>query len=440
MGDKARIQVFEPSGVWRENISLSGLSSTGKVTALAVDSAGNMFVKDEEASGVREIVAGGAEKATQFDAGSNNVEAIALDSSADLVVGDSSGGFHVLKFDGAGKELASFGSKTLSEAKGMTFSGVLNELYVSSSESKIWVLPAPPSGPLVEPGSQTASAGQRGHAEVAATVNPEGNETTYRFQYVSETAFRASGYAGASSTPEASIGAKFEDQALSASLSGLTPAQPITTASSPQRNGTATGPDQVFTEIAPALIDGPWASNVASTSATLSAEINPLGASTEYVLEYGTTGSYGQTLTGNVGAGEAPVLVSYHRQELLPGTVYHYRIVTHNEVGTVEGPYHTFTTQLAGGESWRCRRARMGSLVVAPKKKGALIEPPEGYGLIQAASDGDSISYQASVPVGADPLGYGQNSQVYSIRSSNGWESKAVSLPRSPPEGGEPYG
>ena len=335
VGDTARVQVFALSGTWQESISLAGLSSTGRIEALAVDAAGDIFLKDGEASGVRELAPNGTEKA-QLDAGSSSVETLATDASGDLLVGDSAGGFHVLTFDPAGVQLASFASHTVTGTRGMAFSesaGAAGEVYVSDAQlSDVWALPVPAPGPLVEPDSGSATPGQRGTATLEASVNPEGDATTFRFEYVDQAHFQVGGYAGASSTPAAVIGSSFEDQSASAALTGLVPGatyhyRVLATNS----KGTSTGPDQTFTAIPPALIEGPWATSVTSTSATLSASIDPLGASTDYRLEFGTSPAYGQTSTGNVGSGNGPVLVSAHRQGLQPATTYHYRVVTENQ-------------------------------------------------------------------------------------------------------------
>lgn len=444
VGDKARVQVFEPSGAWKENISLAGLSATGKVKALAVDASGDVFVKDEGVPGVREFNPGGTEKTAEFDTGSESVEAIALDGSGDLFVGDSSGGFHVLEYDSAGNELASFGSKTLTASGGMAFSNATGELYVSGErefegpinredEPKVWVLTVPSPGPLVEPGSASATPGLRGTATLEASVNPEGNETTYRFEYVDEAHFQTSGYASASSTPPVSIGSGFEDRSASSSLTGLVPGAiyhyRILASNS---KGTTSSADRTFTETPPALVDGPWAANVASTSATLAAEIDPLGASTEYRLEYGTSTSYGHVLSGDVGEGMANVSISYHRQELEPDTTYHYRLVTNNEVGTVEGLDHTFTTQVVSGQGSMLPDGRAWELVSPPDKKGAAIELFNAFSLpTQAASDGSGIIYLTQGPqVGEDPGGRSIASYVLSRRGSGGWKSEDITLPR----------
>ncbi len=380
VGDKARVEVFEPSGVWRENISLVGLSATGKVTALAVDASGNVFVKDEGVAGVHEFAADGVEQSTQFDANSNSVEALALNASGDLFVADSTGGFHVLMYNANGNMMASFGSTTAGGTNGMAFSAALGELYVSNpSGNNVWILQPPAPGPLVESGSESATPGLRGTATLDATVNPEGSETTYQFEYVDQARYQNSGFADASTSPVVSAGASFEDQLASAKLSGLTPGTTYDyRIVATNQQGTAIGPTQTVTPEPPALIEGPWATEVTSTSVTLAARINPLGANTEYLLEYGTNLGYGHVLTGDVGEGMGYTSVSYPLQEFQPGLTYHYRIVARNEVGVVEGADHTFTTQPAGGEEVGLPDGRAWELVSPPDKKGAAMEPVQG--------------------------------------------------------------
>jgi hypothetical protein len=439
VGDRARVEVFEPSGAWRENISLAGLSSTSQVTALAVDASGDMFVKDREVSGVRELEPNGIAKATQFDAGSESVEALALDGSGDLFVGDSSGGFPVLEYGPAGEELSSFGSKTVTATQGMAFADGSGQLYVGNfiEESDVWILTPPPPGPLVEPGSVSASPGERGRAGLEATIDPEGSETAYRFEYVTEANFQADGYAGASSTSPVSIASGlFEDHPANTELTGLVPGDTyhyrvVATSS----KGTTSGPDQTFTEVPSALIVGPWASDLAATSVTLAAEINPLGSGTEYRLEYGTSTAYGQTLSGTV-EGTSSVPVSYHRQGLSPSTTYHYRLVTHNEVGTIEGPDHTFTTQPASVEPTLVD-GRAWELVSLPEKKGALIEPSDSHGPVQAASDGSQITYTATEPLGENVEGRSNLSQVLSSHGPAGWVSESINVRRRLAKEGE---
>jgi hypothetical protein len=458
VGDRARVQVFEPSGVWRENISLSALSSEGKVTALAVNFAGDVFVKDEGVPGVREFEPGGIEMATRFDQGSEAVEAIALDAAGDVFVSENKANFgepcscRFLKYSPSGEELAVFDARPLTFlAPSMVFDDALGELFVYGGDGSqtgfgVWAFAVPPAGPVVVSGSEKATPGLRGTATVEASVNPEGSETTYRFEYVDGAQYEANGFAGASSTPATSIGSSFDDQPAGVELKGLVPGDTYhyrVVATSSQ--GTARGPDQAFATIPPALIEGPWASSVASTSATLSARIDPLGASTSYRLEYGMSTSYGRVLlSGNAGEGMGYVSIgSYHLQELQPGTTYHYRVVTSSEVGTVDGPDQAFTTQLAGGNELTLLDGRAWELASPPNKSGAFIDPRfwvADLG-IQAASNGGAIAYLASEPLGEHKAGNGGiGSQVLSVRGPDGWHSTDLAIPmakwgsEAPPE------
>jgi hypothetical protein len=447
VGDKARVQVFEPSGVWRENVSLSALSSTGSVTALTVDSIGDMFVKDDGVAGVRELEPDGTEKGFQFDAGSNSVEALALDGSGDVFVADSSGGEHVLEYDLTGKELDSVASPA-GTVHGMAYASTQGDLYVSGYrelarteyENAVWVLTPPVSGPpTIEAGSVSAAGEPRGRASLTAKFNPGDFETTYHFEYVDETDFNTGGYANASSTPNVAVGPGLEEQSPSVALTGLVAGATyhyrfVATNS----KGTVTGADETFTETPAALVGGPWVTSVAATSATFGAEVNPLGVSTEYRLEYGTSASYGESVSGSVGGSEGYVAIGFHRQGLSPGMLYHYRVVTHNEFGTTESADHTFITQSASVASV-LPDGRVWELVSPADKKGAVIEPFESGGTrTQAADDGGAITYLAEGPsFGEGASGKIKWTQIISRRRHEGWKSEDLTVAGNLPENGE---
>jgi hypothetical protein len=438
VGDRARVEVFEPSGAWRENVSLTGLSATGTVTALAVGAAGDMFVADEGISGVRELEPGGIEKATQFDAGSKSIEAIALSKSGELFVADGSGGIHFAVYEASGSQLSIFGSKTASSAYGIAYSDSVNQLYAAAGGT-VWVLTPPAPGPTVE--SESATPELRGAASLFVTVNPEGNSTTVHFEYVDEKHFQESGYASATSTAAQTIGSGFTEEHVEAHLpvKALVPGttyhwRAVAVDASSRK---ATGADQIFEEIPAALIDGPWASNVAGTSATLSAKIDPQGASTSYRLEYGLGSSYEHTFNGNVGDGTGYVQISYHIQGLQPLASYHYRLVTESEVGNVETVVHAFTTQAASTE-FKLPDGRAWELVSPPTKKAASIGKclPGCYWLTEAASDGNGITYTVNEPLGEGTTGHIFGAQILSTRTSGGWRTENVAARVDlPPEG-----
>lgn len=94
----------------------------------------------------------------------------------------------------------------------------------------------------------------------------------------------------------------------------------------------------------PSVSTGP-ATNIRNHSATLNGSVNPNGASTQYWFEYGPTTTYGgATSHHSAGSGTASVAVHLTPGGLLPGTVYHYRLVAQNGFGTTTGRDRTFKT------------------------------------------------------------------------------------------------
>jgi hypothetical protein len=184
-----------------------------------------------------------------------------------------------------------------------------------------------------------------------------------------------------------------------------------------------------------------WTSNVASTSATLNAMINPEGSATSYDFEYGISESYGTRIPepeGEVGHGTTAVAVEAHLQDLQPHTTYHFRVVASSEGVTDRGVDNTFTTQSAE-EEMVLPDNRVWELVSPATKDGALIPPiVEGGGLVQAAEDGDAITY-LSVGVAKSareqeepPAGNANETQVLSVRNRNGdWSSRDIATPHA---------
>ena len=88
------------------------------------------------------------------------------------------------------------------------------------------------------------------------------------------------------------------------------------------------------------------AAGVTASSAQLAAIINPNYVSTEVSFEYGTTTSYGTSVSATQSPinGNNNVTVSANLSPLLPGTIYHYRVKAVNSVGTTYSNDLTFTT------------------------------------------------------------------------------------------------
>jgi hypothetical protein len=204
-------------------------------------------------------------------------------------------------------------------------------------------------------------------------------------------------------------------------------------------NGTNPGSpeqDHEFTTHGPGLRDAS-VTDVASTSATFDATIDPHGAPASYYFQYGTTTAYGSDVPvppgEAIGAGEGDVEVApHHVQGLASGTVYHYRLVVISEAvpgeaETYYGPDEVFTTQTAtvselpDGRHWE--------MVSPPDKQGARLQPILENGVEQAASGGGVFAYLADIPTEQQPEGNTNKVQVLSTRGPEGWSTRDIALP-----------
>jgi alpha-tubulin suppressor-like RCC1 family protein/phosphodiesterase/alkaline phosphatase D-like protein len=88
------------------------------------------------------------------------------------------------------------------------------------------------------------------------------------------------------------------------------------------------------------------ATDITGTSATLHGLVNPAWSDVSISFEYGLDASYGMTqpATPGVASGNKDVAVSAGISGLLPGTVYHFRVVVSGHGGVVRGRDLTFLT------------------------------------------------------------------------------------------------
>jgi hypothetical protein len=193
-------------------------------------------------------------------------------------------------------------------------------------------------------------------AQLSAQVNPNGQETTYAFQYATDEAL----------TSAATIAG---ESPLSEELREAVPAGVIVTGLQPDTtyyyralatNATGTGEAeavQSFTTLALPIVTTGEAQGVTRTGATLTGGVDPGGAPTTYHFAYVPASGY-QAQAANPYAGGAttpesesvgsdyaghavaPTLLG----ELRPGVTYDYALVATNSVGTTIGPNATFTT------------------------------------------------------------------------------------------------
>jgi hypothetical protein len=83
----------------------------------------------------------------------------------------------------------------------------------------------------------------------------------------------------------------------------------------------------------------------AQTGAVLHGTVNPNGSATTYVFQWGLTNAYGVTSASHsAGRKNAVVAVETTATALIPGTVYHYRVIASNRSGISVGRDRTFRT------------------------------------------------------------------------------------------------
>jgi WD40-like Beta Propeller Repeat len=442
VGDRERVQEFSPEGVFIASFSLEG----GYTSSLAVDGAGDLYVvsKEGELSSLREYDSSGVLLRT-LDA-EGQPKAVTLDGSGDVFVEDALNNVHrMLEYGPGGEQLASYDTGMRNNrGDGIAFSESLDMLYLienlsGEGRSDVRLLAPPVPGPeLVDHGS--VSGIEPLSVTLNATVNPEGVATTYRFEYG-----LTSSYGSSAPTPEGSLSASFNEEPVSVVLTKLTAGTTYhyRVVASDAKGHVATGPDEVFTTQQPVLIDSVSATNVAATSATFEALLNPLGVEASYRLEYDTSEyvpggpSHGTVaIEGSLGSGSSDVPVSVHVDGLLPGTVYHYRVVARDTregvAYTVASSDETLTTQNVGG-GLGLPDGRRWEMVSPADKKGAQILAIGQYSgegaVIESAADGGALTYMTAAPTEAEPQGYDNYEQVLSSRGSGGWGSSDISIP-----------
>jgi hypothetical protein len=178
-------------------------------------------------------------------------------------------------------------------------------------------------------------------ATVNGTVNPEGQSTTYYFEYGTSTSY-------GSQTSMAGAGSGTADVKVSTAIESLTPNTTYhyrVVASN--ASGTMLGADVSFkTPKPPApVVVTRHATSVAQTSAILNGTVNPEGQATSYVFQYGTSTAYGaQTPSASAGPGTKTIVVSAAIGALAPNTTYHYRLVATSVNGTTLGHDTAFKT------------------------------------------------------------------------------------------------
>ena len=465
VGDRAadRVQRFNPDGAFVEEVALEGLPN---VSDLALAASGDIYAVKADLTG------GSEEGAHRFDStgaflGEVGVvphdsdpgiywKAIALDAAGSWYSADRpapAAPAAIRRFNAAGGQTSQFGVGQPAGGNG-PWGVALDDgggerpptLYVASGggeDAAVQAFPIPDPGPL--PDNQEATDILPTSATLKATLNPEGHPTHYSFQYGADASY-------GQEIPEGTLPASFEDADIEAPLTGLTPNTTYhfrvvaTDEGDPQCEDegaecTVYGPDTTFTTRTAVGIEAQWATDIAARSATLHAELDPLGAqNATWRVQYGTSSSYGhESASFELPPSFGSLSVAVALTGLQPATTYHYRFVAAGDQDGVTyeapGPDRTFTTQLAGlGFSLPDDRA--WEMVSPADKHGGRIAAPEAPqgGQVQAASNGEALAYLSYGSLEADPQGnrlIEQSSQLARRQAGGSWSTTDITAPHT---------
>ena len=261
-------------------------------------------------------------------------------------------------------------------------------------------------------------------AAVSGSVNPQGQETEWYFEYSKAGAdrwypspypFEAAGD-GATAVPVAHT------------IEGLHPSTDyeVRLVAVNQAGKSVTSIEAFSTANAAPSATGIFAAPRTTTTARLNARINPQGEASTYYFEWGTDESYGAsvpaTLDGVAGSGIVPVIVAEGLTGLAPETTYHYRVVTENASGTTVSADHVFET-------------RSASEMVAPERGIELVSQPDKGGqdikFPAVSADDSGVFWQTWGGAPGVPISLSFFRSERSLDTPRGWSSESLLPPYS---------
>ena len=192
--------------------------------------------------------------------------------------------------------------------------------------------------------TEQATAVTETEATLNGRVDPEGQATSYYFEYGTTESY-------GTKTSEMPAGSGSTNQEFHFTWTGLSPNTTYDFQLVAVYGTSRTKVEGGNTTFKTAAPPGPpsattgQASVLGETAATLTGAVDPDGQMTSYLFQWGTSDSYGHS-TSELPAGSDH---SSHTEtaalsELQAGTVYHFRIVAKNQTETVTGADETFTT------------------------------------------------------------------------------------------------
>jgi hypothetical protein len=178
------------------------------------------------------------------------------------------------------------------------------------------------------------------------------------------------------------------------------------------------------------------------TSALVGGKVNPHNTATTWWVEYGTTTGYGKsepaTKDAAAGSGGQSKVLSEEIGGLLPGTLYHYRLVAKSSAGETPGEDMTFKTPSAAPQqpapgSCSNEQFRVGPSAALPDCRAyELVSAPGLTGDVwppgNASPDGNALLWGTFVVRPGFPGVNGGEDLYVSRRGPDGWTDKHVGL------------
>jgi len=244
------------------------------------------------------------------------------------------------------------------------FYRVVAENEQSKKEGKPVDGPAQSFTTLIAPVVTTAPAQKvtRTTATLSGTVNPTGVETNSYYVYTDQKGYEealaqsaANPYVYGRTTPEVPVGSDNTVHAtVPLEVSGLAPGTVYHYAVAATNipfymqmsilGTTVIGPDMTFTTAPPIgpIVSGVSVSGITESAASIAATVDGRGLPTHWELQLGTTQGLELAASGHTTGSATELAVNIG--PLIPGTLYHYKLIAVNFDGASETPEATFTT------------------------------------------------------------------------------------------------
>jgi hypothetical protein len=356
------VQIYSSSGALEETITCGGCPGGAFVEpeTVALDSNQDLYVVDRSEGRVLKFTHPGGpySYSSQFQTGQHAV-AVAVDtSSGSVLVGDYSGGtsYHVVAYDSSGAQFDDFGAGLVSEGllpvqPQIAINATTHKVYVGNpgaNSLRVFALVTinPPTAT-----TEAASPVGQVQATIKATVNANLHATSdCHFEYADDAFFQVHGFTGSTQVPCSLLPNGSANALLSSGLSSLTPGATYHYRIVATNNaGTTNGVAKEFTTLpaTPATVTTEPASSVSKSAAKLNGKVNPHGGTvTDCHIEYGTTQSYGKSVScpTPIGIVGTDVAESASVSGLSSSTTYHYRLAVTTNAGSVNGDDVEFTT------------------------------------------------------------------------------------------------